>query len=220
MKKILFLIAVSIFIIPNLMAQENNSVKVKISTSVGDIKIMLYDKTPQHKANFIKLIKENFYDGLLFHRVIPGFMIQGGDPDSKNAKPKAHLGNGGPDYTIPYEYDPEYFHKRGALAAARMPDEVNPEKASSGSQFYIAQGKVYGDAELDQIEIRMGVTFIPEQREVYKSVGGIPFLDRNYTVFGEVYEGMDVIDEIAVMDRDELDRPKEDVKMTITIIEE
>jgi peptidyl-prolyl cis-trans isomerase B (cyclophilin B) len=221
MKKLMLFLGVVLFSLTQLMSQEENSnVKVLISTSVGDIKIMLYDGTPQHRDNFVKLVEEGFYDDLLFHRVIPSFMIQGGDPDSKDAKAKARLGNGGPDYTIPFEYDPEYFHKRGALAAARMPDDVNPSKASSGSQFYIVQGKVYGDAELDQIELRMGVTFTKEQREVYKTVGGTPFLDRNYTVFGEVIEGMDVVDKIAAMDRDKFDRPEEDVKFSMSIIEE
>lgn len=220
MKKLLLFLGVVLFNLTQLMSQENTGTKVLISTSMGDIKVLLYDGTPQHRDNFIKLTEEGFYSDLLFHRVIPSFMIQGGDPESKDAKPKARLGNGGPGYTIPFEYNPNYFHKRGALAAARMGDDVNPQKASSGSQFYIVQGKVYGDAELDAIEARMGFTFTPEQREVYKTVGGTPFLDRNYTVFGEVIEGMDVVDKIANVERDKNNRPLQDVKFTITIISE
>ncbi|PKP01722.1 MAG: peptidylprolyl isomerase [Bacteroidetes bacterium HGW-Bacteroidetes-6] len=192
--------------------------KVLISTSLGDIKVVLYDNTPLHRDNFIELVKENYYDGTLFHRVINQFMIQGGDPDSRNAKPKQMLGNGGPDYTIPFEYVAENYHKRGALAAARMGDDVNPEKASSGSQFYIVQGRTFSDAELDQIEKRINKVYTDEQREVYKTEGGTPFLDGNYTVFGEVYEGMDVVDKIAKVTRDRNDRPLEDVSMTVTLI--
>lgn len=220
MKKSILFLGLVLFSLTQLMSQEDNTnTKVLISTSLGDITVLLYDGTPQHRDNFIKLANEGYYNGLLFHRVIPSFMVQGGDPDSRDAKPKARLGNGGPGYTIPFEYDPSYYHKRGALAAARMGDNVNPQKASSGSQFYIVQGKVYGDAELDAIEARMGFTFSDEQREVYKTIGGTPFLDRNYTVFGEVVEGMDIIDKISNVDRDKFDRPKEDVKFSVSIIE-
>ncbi|PLW94833.1 MAG: peptidylprolyl isomerase [Marinilabiliales bacterium] len=220
MKKLVLFLGVLFISLTQLMSQENSGTKVLISTSMGDITVLLYDGTPQHRDNFIKLVEDGFYTDLLFHRVITNFMIQGGDPDSRDAKPKKQLGNGGPGYTVPFEYDPQFYHKRGALAAARMPDEVNPGKESSGSQFYIVQGKVYTDAELDQIEVRMGFTFTPEQREVYKTIGGTPFLDRNYTVFGEVIEGMDVVDEIAGVERDKYDRPVQDVKFTITIITE
>lgn len=221
MKKIVFATIMFAAVSLGLFAQDApEGTKVLISTSMGDIKVVLYDKTPLHRDNFVKLVKEGFYDGTLFHRVINQFMIQGGDPDSRDAKPKAMLGNGGPDYTIPFEYVPEYFHKRGALAAARMGDDVNPEKASSGSQFYIVQGRTFSDAELDQTEKRIGKTFTDEQREIYKTVGGTPFLDGNYTVFGEVYEGMDVVDKIAQVSRDRYDRPLENISMTVTLISE
>lgn len=192
--------------------------KFLISTSKGDIKVVLYDKTPLHRDNFIKLVQQKYYNDLLFHRVINQFMIQGGDPDSRNAKPKDVLGNGGPEYTIPAEFIPEYFHKRGALAAARMGDDVNPEKASSGSQFYIVHGRTFSDPELDAIEKRIKKQFSPEQREAYKTIGGAPHLDGNYTVFGEVYEGFDVIDAIAGAAKDRYDRPTEDIRFTITLI--
>ena len=220
MKKLTLFLGVVLLSLTQLMSQENSGTKVLISTSMGDITVLLYDGTPQHRDNFIKLVEDGFYNDLLFHRVIPNFMIQGGDPDSKNSKSGKRLGNGGPGYTVPFEYDPDFYHKRGALAAARMPDEVNPQKESSGSQFYIVQGKVYSEAELDAIEVRMGFTFTDEQREVYTTVGGTPFLDRNYTVFGEVLEGIDVVDTIANAQRDKFDRPLQDVKFTITILED
>lgn len=200
--------------------EEPAGAKFLISTSKGDIKIVLYDKTPLHRDNFIKLVKENYYDSLLFHRVMDQFMIQGGDPQSRNAKPKQELGDGGPDYTIPFEYVPEYFHKRGVLASARLSDDINPEKASSGSQFYIVQGRTFSDAELDQIEKRAKRTFTPEQREVYKTIGGTPHLDGNYTVYGEVYEGMDVVDAIASVVKDLNNRPVDDIRFSITLISE
>lgn len=191
--------------------------KVNISTSYGDIKIMLYSKTPQHSNNFYKLAKEGYYDGTLFHRVIKGFMIQGGDPDSKNATATASLGMGGPNYTIPAEFMPQlYFHKKGALAAART---SNPTKASSGSQFYIVQGKVYTEQELAGMANQTKKSFTKEQIKAYTTVGGTPFLDGEYTVYGEVYEGLDVLDKIAAVETGASDRPKTDVKMTVKIIE-
>lgn len=193
--------------------------KVLISTSFGDIKIRLYDETPQHRDNFIKLVSEGYYDGTLFHRVINQFMIQGGDPDSKGAKSDAILGNGGPGYTIPAEFVSKYIHKKGVIAAAREGDNVNPSKASSGSQFYIVQGKKFTDAELDIIASRTGHAFTKEERDVYKTIGGAPHLDGNYTVFGEVYEGLDVVDKIAAVKTGYADRPVEDIKMTVKIIE-
>ncbi len=240
----------------NCSAKESS--KIAIITEYGDIELQLYDKTPQHRDNFIKLVKSGFYDGTLFHRVIKDFMIQGGSPDSKGAKPGACLGSGGPGYTVPAEFVPEYFHKRGALAAARQGDNINPEKASSGSQFYIVQGKVYNDEELNQEETRLamakarpvimqyikeeamqkaGQTVNPEvaqakareramkyieehpyhmsaeARQAYKTIGGVPFLDTEYTVFGEVTKGMDVVDKIAAMETDQADRPEVDVKI-------
>ncbi len=238
----------------------NGPAKIVIITEYGDIELQLYDKTPQHRDNFIKLVKDGYYDGTLFHRVIKQFMIQGGDPNTKDAKPGTRLGSGGPGYTVPAEFVPEYIHKRGALAAARQGDNVNPEKASSGSQFYIVQGKVYTDEELNQEEAKMtmakarpvamqyvkeeedamqkaGQTVDPEvaqakarervmkyleehpyhmseeARQVYKTIGGTPFLDTEYTVFGEVIKGMDVVDKIAAMETDQADRPKKDVKI-------
>ena len=157
----------------------NGPANIVIITEYGDIELQLYDKTPQHRDNFIKLVKEGYYDGVLFHRVIKQFMIQGGDPDTKNAKPDARLGNGGPGYTIPAEFVPEYIHKRGALAAARMPDQVNPEKASSGSQFYIVHGRIITDAELDQHETQtaqnnagqMYIQYIKEEEEIMQKAG-------------------------------------------------
>ncbi|MCX6257754.1 MAG: peptidylprolyl isomerase [Bacteroidia bacterium] len=164
--------------------------KFVIHTDFGDMKGILYNETPQHRDNFVKLIKSGFYDGTLFHRVIPGFMIQGGDPDSKNAKPGQALGMGGPGYTIPAEFNTNLKHKRGALAAARTGGPSNPKKASSGSQFYIVE---------------------PEK--------GAHFLDNDYTVFGEITEGLDVITKIAAAQRDKADRPLKDVKMTIKMLE-
>ncbi|HAE14009.1 MAG TPA: peptidylprolyl isomerase [Bacteroidetes bacterium] len=193
---------------------------VKISTSYGDMLIKLYNETPKHRDNFIKLVKEGYYNGLLFHRVMQEFMVQGGDPDSRNAAAGARLGSGSPGYTIPAEFRKDLFHKKGALAAARQPDQVNPQKASSGSQFYIVQGKPASDDELAMMGQRMGITFTEDQMEVYRTLGGTPFLDQNYTVFGEVISGMEVIDKIAAVQTDANDRPREDIKMTITLEEE
>ncbi len=185
--------------------------KVKIATTEGDIELVLYDKTPQHRDNMIKLIKDKFYDSTLFHRVIPGFMIQGGDPDSRSAAPGQRLGSGDNGYRIPAEINNEYYHHRGALAAAR---DNNPEKASSGCQFYIVTGKKFTDAELDNFAQRSGRTLTPAQREVYKTEGGALHLDGSYTVFGAVTKGMDVAEKIANAPRDNADRPETDVRMT------
>ena len=193
---------------------------VLISTSMGDMKAVLYNETPAHRDNFIKLAKEGYFNGLLFHRVIDGFIVQGGDPDSKNAPKGKQLGQGGPSYTIPAEFNQSLIHKKGALAAARMGDNVNPQKASSGSQFDITQGKSYSAAELQNMEMRMGKKLNQTQRDAYTSVGGVPFLDFEYTVFGEVIEGLEVIDKIAKAQKDRSDRPLEDIKMNVTIIEE
>ncbi|MCX7697344.1 MAG: peptidylprolyl isomerase [Bacteroidales bacterium] len=198
---------------------QNDIPDVIIQTSYGEIKIKLYDKTPKHRENFLKLAREGYYNGTLFHRVIPGFMIQGGDPESKNAPEGKRLGNGGPGYTIPFEYVPEFFHKRGAVAAARLPDDINPERESSGSQFYIVQGRTFTDEELNKIEKKIGRTIPPNQREVYKTIGGAPHLDGSYTVFGEVIAGMDVVDKIAQLPRDKYDRPLTNVPMKVIAIE-
>jgi len=185
-----------------------------IHTDYGDMKGVLYNETPQHRDNFVKLAKSGFFNGLLFHRVIQGFMIQGGDPDSKNAKPGQQLGAGGPAYTIPAEINPDFIHKKGALSAARQGDQVNPKKASSGSQFYVVQGQ---KQDPQRLGTQYPGRYSTAQLETYKSFGGTPFLDGEYTVFGEVTEGLDVIDKIAAVQKDKSDRPLKDVKMTITI---
>ncbi|MBR5070102.1 MAG: peptidylprolyl isomerase [Bacteroidales bacterium] len=245
--------------------------KVLIKTSLGDITVRLYDETPLHRDNFLKLAKEGYYDGTLFHRVIKNFMVQGGDPDSRGASPTAHLGAGGPDYTIPAEFNKDLIHKKGALAAARQGDEVNPEKRSSGSQFYIVTGEIYSAGKLTQLERQMAQQqlqnifnclvvenrnriielrknrdnaglmalqeelqqktyamakeqgepkYSPVQREVYTTVGGTPFLDQNYTVFGEVEEGLDVVDKIQLVKTQPGDRPVDDITMQVSILEE
>ncbi|HEX5624960.1 MAG TPA: peptidylprolyl isomerase [Saprospiraceae bacterium] len=188
---------------------------VAIETPMGNMIARLYDQTPQHRDNFFKHCEQGFYDDLLFHRVIQGFMVQGGDPNSRNAGPGAMLGSGGPGYTVPAEFNAQLIHKKGALAAARTGDQVNPKKASSGSQFYIVQGGPQTDAMLDQIEDRKGMRYTPEQREIYKSLGGTPFLDGDYTVFGEIIEGLEVIDKIAAVKTERGDRPSENITMKI-----
>lgn len=192
--------------------------KILVSTSYGDIKLALYNETPKHRDNFIKLVRGGFYDGTLFHRVMQNFMIQGGDPDSKNAEPKQMLGNGGPGYTVPAEFNSKFVHKKGALAAARQPDSVNPKKASSGSQFYIVQGKTFKRAELEKVEKKNGITYTEEQIKKYETIGGYAPLDMEYTVFGEVIEGIGVIDKIAAQKVARGNRPFEDIKMTIKIV--
>ena len=191
----------------------DNLTKVLIKTSEGDITIALYDNTPKHKENFLKLVKNGFYNNVLFHRIIQGFMIQTGDPDSKGAPAGKMLGNGGPGYTIPAEFKPENYHKRGAVAAARLGDQMNPTKASSGSQFYIVDGKTFNANMMAQISYQYRKTFTDEQRKVYETIGGAPFLDGDYTVFGEVVSGMDVVDKIAAKPKDRFDRPTTDVKI-------
>ena len=191
---------------------------ILLQTTMGDITIRLSDLTPLHRDNFIRLVKAKYYDGLLFHRVINHFMIQAGDPDSRNAAPGKPLGDGGPNYTIPAEFRPELFHKKGVIAAAREGDDVNPKKASSASQFYLTQGKVWTNAGLDTLEIkRLNGRKIPAaQRAVYTTLGGVPHLDQNYTVFGEVVKGIDVIDKIAAVPTSKAkdkDRPLTDVKI-------
>jgi len=247
-----------------------NDYLVTISTDYGEMKAVLYDETPKHKENFLKLVNEGFYDSLLFHRVIQGFMIQGGDPESKNAAPGQRLGGGGPGYTVPAEFVPSLFHKKGALSAARQGDQANPERASSGSQFYIVQGQVVpeeqlaydqrkiGEAlqkcmtqmpesdlakslaelqmagdqqafvdkvydsmeELEELtEIDLSSSFTEEEIEVYSTIGGTPSLDKNYTVFGQVIAGLEVIDSIAAVSTAPGDRPINDVRMMVTVEE-
>lgn len=194
--------------------------RVKVSTDSGVIVIRLYDKTPKHRDNFIKLANEHFFDSLLFHRVMNEFMIQGGDPNSKYAQPGQQLGMGDVGYTIPSEFDTSLFHKKGALAGARQPDYVNPEKASSGCQFYIVHGKTWTDADLNMIEMQTGIKIPAAKRKIYKTIGGYPFLDMNYTVFGEVESGFEVIDKIASVNRDGMNRPLGDVRMYIEVIKQ
>ena len=190
--------------------------RVKITTDSGVIIVKLYDSTPLHKENFTKLVNEHFFDSLLFHRVIPQFMIQGGDPLSKNAKSGETLGNGGDNMQrIPAEFRKTLFHKRGALAGAR---DDNPEKASSACQFYIVQGKKITSAELDMMELSSGVKLSPPVRDAYINLGGTPWLDNNYTVFGEVESGMNVVDKIAEVPKDANNRPVGDIHMYMEII--
>lgn len=264
----LVLLGVSIFLM-TACAQKKDHV-VTIKTKYGDMVALLYDETPKHKENFIKLAREHYYDSLLFHRVIQGFMIQGGDPDSKKAEKKQRLGNGGPGYTIPAEFNPKLFHEKGALSAARLPDAMNADRASSGSQFYIVQGTKHTESQIkvdDQkfgmalqqffrnpqnkayfdtintffqtrdekgyraylsrlrpvVEQQLGISvekeISPEIVEAYTTVGGTPQLDGQYTVFGRVIRGLEVIDKIAAQPKDEYDRPLEDIPMQVTVEE-
>lgn len=196
--------------------QKQEQTMVLISTNYGDMKLVLYNETPQHRDNFIQVVKNGSLDSTLFHRVIKEFMIQGGDPNSKTAKKGQMLGNGDLGYKVPAEITPNLFHVKGALAAAR---DNNPQKASSACQFYIVQGKVYNDQELNMIQAQTNKTFSAEQRKAYTSVGGVPFLDGDYTVFGQVVEGMEVIDKIASVSTDRNDRPLEDIRMKVSIVE-
>lgn len=189
---------------------------VKIQTEMGECIIKLYNETPQHRDNFLKLTEKGTYNGTLFHRVIRDFMIQGGDPDSKNAAEGALLGAGTLGYTVPAEFRDSLFHKKGVLAAAR---DNNPEKASSGSQFYLVQGKTLTDEQLDALEKNRLKFKLPQwQREIYKTQGGTPHLDRNYTVYGEIVRGIDLVDKIAEVKTDSNNRPLSNVKMTITVL--
>ena len=251
-------------------AQVKKDYVVTIKTPYGDMIAVLYDETPKHKANFIKLAKEHFFDSLLFHRVIDGFMIQGGDPTSKKAPKGARLGSGGPGYTIDAEIHPKYFHEKGALSAARLGDEANPERASSGSQFYVVQGAPVLEEQLksdparfnkamqiffsnptnqpyydtlksyidkqdrrgyeeylmsikptveNEVGFKTSRDVSPEKLKAYTTVGGTPHLDDQYTVFGKVIKGLEVIDKIAKLPKDQSDRPLDDVMMTVTVEE-
>lgn len=207
MKKTLITIITLTFLAFSSSAQKN---RVRIETEFGNITIKLYNNTPLNTGNMVKLAKAHFYDSTLFHRCIPQFMIQGGDPESKHASPGQMLGNGGLSYQVPAEINDQDYHKRGALGVARVD---NPTKEGSACQFYIVVGKTFTDAELDMMEKRTGRKYSAEQREVYKTVGGTPHLDGNYTVFGEVIDGMDVVDKIANEPRDSHDRPNKDIRM-------
>lgn len=276
MKKYFILIFFALPVSDNLFSQTHRKEIILISTPYGDMKIKLFKETPLHCNNFLKLVKQGFYDSLLFHRVINNFMIQGGDYDSKNANDTASLGYGDVGYWIPAEFNKKIYHKKGMLAAAREDDEVDPAKESSGSQFYIVMGKKHDSASLRRAEIRVNkdivqkinyniaysgkskalkdyyirldkegktdslkivrqrlvdpisiaeyektphFTYTAEQRKTYATLGGTPHLDNNYTIFGEVVEGLDVIDKIAAVKTDKNDRPKENVRMKITVIE-
>lgn len=188
---------------------------VTLKTKYGTTHLVLFDDTPLHKANFIKLVEKKFYDSLLFHRIIDGFMIQGGDPESKTAQPNQRLGGGGGNLDrIPYEFKTNHVHKKGALAAAR---DNNPEKKSSACQFYIVQGKKMTDDEVTLIAQRNGMDYTTQQRAEYMILGGTPQLDNSYTVFGETIDNLDLIDTIAKQPKDSADRPKEDIKISMTV---
>ena len=191
---------------------------IEITTDQGVMMGELYDGTPKHRDNFLKLAEEGYYNGLLFHRVIDGFMIQGGDPNSRNAAAGVPLGGGGPGYEVPAEFVDSLVHIRGAIAAARTGDAGNPERKSSGSQFYIVQGSPVDNGMLDMLEKRKGFKYTPEQRAAYLQYGGTPFLDRDYTVYGIITSGLDVVDKIARVPKDSRDRPTTDVKMSIKVI--
>lgn len=207
MKKISLLFTAVVAVSLNVNAQKN---KIKIETEYGNIVLMLYDNTPLNTNNMVKMAKEHFYDSTLFHRCIPQFMIQGGDPESKQAKPGQALGMGGLGTTIPAEINDIAYHKRGAVGVAR---DQTPDKSGSSCQFYLVTGKPFTDAELDNLSKRSGRNYTPQQREVYKTTGGTPHLDGNYTVFGEVIEGMDVVEKISAEPRDANDRPNKDIRM-------
>jgi cyclophilin family peptidyl-prolyl cis-trans isomerase len=219
-------VALFLMLLPGAIAAQSQGTLVRMTTSMGDITVMLYDDTPVHRDNFIKLAKEGFYNGTLFHRVIQDFMIQGGDPASKDAKAGAMLGQGGPGYTLPAEILPQHAHTKGKLAAARQGDQVNPNRESSGSQFYIVQGKVVDSNTLMQMQAR-GTSSNPaftgyseEQIAAYTTLGGTPHLDMQYTVFGEVVEGLEVVDAIAAVAVDRSsNRPTEDVAIvSVTVL--
>jgi len=215
MKRIIIAIT-AIFLGFSSFSQERQ--KVEIETIYGNMLIELYNETPIHRDNFIKLANSGFYDGTLFHRVIPAFMIQGGDPVSKKDNPQEQIGNGGPGYTLPSEFDEKLIHKKGALAAARMPDAVNPKKESSGSQFYIVEGQVYDASKLELMEKRMGIKMNEIQKKMYSTIGGTPHLDGNYTVFGEVIRGLDIISKVSNVNRNKNNLPLEKVVMKVRVV--
>ena len=191
----------------------SKGVKVEMVTTEGKMVFVLFDDTPKHRDNFLKLVRNHTYDSLLFHRVIKNFMIQGGDPKSRHARPGQMLGEGSLGYTVPAEFRKEHFHRRGALCAAREGDMVNPRKESSSCQFYIVQGQVWDDKTLDLMGQSYRKTYSAEQRKVYTSEGGSPHLDGDYTVFGQLVEGMDVLDKIASYAVDDFNRPRQDVRI-------
>ena len=225
MKKNIFLRIVSIpamilvFTFTSRSQGSSGSQLIRIETSMGEMIILLYDKTPGHRHNMIKLIQQGYYQRQLFHRVIKDFMIQGGDPHSVDAEKGQRIGTGGPGYTLPPEFHDHLIHKKGALAAARKGDQVNPGHRSSGSQFYIVQGRVFTQEELQLMAQRnMHAPFTAEASAIYTTIGGTPHLDGAYTVFGEVVEGLDVLDSIANVETDPYDRPLEDVVYSVSLV--
>lgn len=217
MKKLLFLCAMFLGISLT-HAQTPKHYYVEIHSSKGDALLKLNNETRKHRDNFVKLVREGYYDSLLFHRVIQNFMIQGGDPDSRYAGSRQKLGEGGPDYRIPAEILPELIHKKGAIGAAR---DNNPGKESSASQFYLVQGRVFSQSALDSLEtFRLkGQKLSPLQRETYSTLGGAPHLDGNYTVFGELIKGIEMVDKIAAVKTDDADRPLEDQRMSMRVLD-
>ncbi|MBS1584901.1 MAG: peptidylprolyl isomerase [Bacteroidetes bacterium] len=210
MKKLLLFTACLFALTLSAIAKKNKDTKVVIETEYGKIVMLLYANTPKNTANMVKLANEHYYDSTLFHRVIPNFVIQGGDPESKHAKPGQSLGNGDLKYRVPAEINDSNFHKYGALGVAR---DNTPDKSGSACQFYIVTGRKYAEDELDKISKSTKRTYTPAQREIYKTKGGTPHLDGNYTVFGEVIEGMDVVEKISNEPRDRADRPNKDIRM-------
>ncbi len=206
---ITLLFTVNLMIMSQTPAKPQKETVVVIHTDMGDITVKLYNETPLHRDNFIKLVNEGYYNGSIFHRVIKDFMIQGGGGTT---------GTEDPGYTIPAEIVSKYYHKKGALAAARKPDQINPRKESSGSQFYIVHGRKFSENDMSMASQRMGKTFTKEQIEAYAKVGGAPHLDGDYTVFGEVISGLDVVDRIAVVQTAPGDRPVKEVKMRMNIM--
>jgi peptidyl-prolyl cis-trans isomerase B (cyclophilin B) len=217
MKRVMYMFLLSLSV---LSCSSSKECMVRMYTTEGNIDIRLYEETVAHRENFVKLVREHRFDSLLFHRVIKDFMVQGGDPDSKYARRGEMLGGGDLGYSVPAEFMPEkYFHRRGVLAAAREGDDVNPSKASSASQFYIVWGNVYTPEQLENFRVAYGkrvgreIRFTPEQAEAYTTVGGTPHLDGEYTVFGEVVSGLEVVDAIQNKKCDRNDRPIEDVRI-------
>ncbi len=211
------LIAIQLLILANCFlanAQSKKDYLITIKTSFGEMNAILYDEAPKHKENFLKLVEEKFYDNLLFHRIIKDFMIQGGDPNSRNATPEQMLGDGGSErQRIKYEFNPKNIHKKGALAAAH---DGNPEKASSNCQFFIVEGQKRDAQELAMLQNRNKMAYTEAQKKLYAELGGSPHLDNNYTVFGEILDGFDVLENIAKQERNKVNRPKQDIKMIIT----
>lgn len=223
----LIIVFLLFFICNSLFAGKGPKEKIiEIKTEYGTIYIWLYKDTPLHRDNFLKLAGENFFDSTMFHRVIQNFMIQGGDPYSRMPEKMDSLGEGGPGYELDAEFLPHHWHKRGVIAAARNGDDVNPQRKSAGSQFYIVQGRKITEEDMKKYTARVqkGLNdstfqFTKKQKEYYMNIGGTPWLDRQYTVFGEVIRGMEVVDKIAAVEKIPVDRPKKDIRMDVNIIE-